>query len=238
MLRIQYASNLFVNKLTLQESSKLLKPVAPVLALLGNIGHPHCNRTKAFMIWAEQNYDRVLWIPGALEYSSEGREATTWNEKADRVYESLNHWSLRRTTFCQKLDFIYPGTEINILATSLGFPLDYSNQYYVWNTKGEQTRMTSNEQQSFMKDELHWLRRHLQKKHTPTIVLSHQPVLSNFGYSTHLVINIHGIWENDIISFTGGKNPWRAINMAGHRGYISDAYFTLDENKDKDMNMQ
>lgn len=228
-----------VNKLTLQDSSRLLKPVAPVLALLGNIGHPRCNRTKAFMIWAEQNYDRILWVPGALEYSSEGREAITWNEKADQVYESINEWGLKKTVFCQKLDFVYPGTEINILASSLGFPLGYLNQHYVWNCRGEQARMTSNEQTFFMTDEVAWLKRRLEKINMPTIVLSNQHVPSKFGYSTHIFCNIHGIWENTTTSYTGGQNPWRAINMAGHKGYLPDAYFTWDvNNMGKDTKMQ
>ena len=238
MLRIQYASNLLVHTHSFQNSSRLLKPVAPILALLGNIGLPNCNRTKEFMTWADMNYDRILWIPGALEYSSPAYEAMTWNERGDQIYKSIHTWGLKHTHFCQKLEFIYPGTDIHIIATSLGFPIGYLNQHYVSNSRGIHERMKQLDAAHFMKDEFEWLHQRLTKIYAPTIILSNQYVPNGFVRSGHIYCNIHGVYGTTPVSYTGDKDPWRAINMAGHSDYLPNLYFTFEIHKNKDKNMR
>jgi hypothetical protein len=228
MLRIQYASNLLVHTRPVLESIKLLRPSAPVLALLGNIGHPYCDKTRDFFRWTETKYQHIFWIPGALEYSSSTENATSWYERSDQIYESIRNWELNRTLFCQKLEFKYPGTNINILATSLGFPIEYLNQHYTWNSLGNYSKMTRADMQFFISDELNWIRRRVNKVNAPTLMLSNQYVPKGFSTSTQPHCNIHGTWGKTPASYTGGDNPWWAMNMAGHAGYLPDAYVSWD----------
>lgn len=83
--RLQYASNLFVD-LTLDAFSKLVKPAAPHLALLGNIGRPESPKTYHFLSYCAKNWDSVYWVPGPHELS---------NTKAGRmtIYEKTNNMS-------------------------------------------------------------------------------------------------------------------------------------------------
>ena len=228
MLRIQYASNLLVHTRPLLESMRLLRPSAPVLALLGNIGHPYCDKTRDFFRWTETKYQHIFWIPGALEYASSTQNATSWYERSDQIYESIRNWELNRTLFCQKLEFRYPGTNINILATSLGFPIEYLNQHYTWNSRNTYGKMTRADMEFFISDEFSWLRRRVDKLNSPTLMLSNQYVPNGFSPSTHKHCNIHGTWGNTPASYTGGENPWWAMNMAGHAGYLPDAYVSWD----------
>lgn len=72
---IQYASNLFLHKnSSWKQAIPLLTPgKAPNLALLGNIGHPHSEKTKNFIRWCCDNWDQVYAVPGPCELVSESR---------------------------------------------------------------------------------------------------------------------------------------------------------------------
>lgn len=64
--RLQYASNLFVD-LHKQKYDTLVKPVTSTLALLGNIGKPHDQKTYHFLNYCSRNWDSVLLISGPHE---------------------------------------------------------------------------------------------------------------------------------------------------------------------------
>ena len=80
--RLQYASNLFVTKHYAPVFPHFLKPNAPTLALVGNIGDPHDPRYDHFFQWATNQWDTIVYVPGQLEQSHQ----TT-------VYESLKYSS-------------------------------------------------------------------------------------------------------------------------------------------------
>lgn len=50
--------------------ASILKPSAPILALLGDIGSPFCERTRNFIEWTTKQWDMVLWVPGVEEWSA------------------------------------------------------------------------------------------------------------------------------------------------------------------------
>jgi hypothetical protein len=72
---IQYASNLFVHKnQTWKQAMRLLTAgKAENLALLGNIGNPHSQKTKDFVRWCTDNWKQVYCVPGPLELQGEDR---------------------------------------------------------------------------------------------------------------------------------------------------------------------
>jgi hypothetical protein len=79
--RLQYASNLFVD-CTLNSFSKLVKPAAPHLVLLGNIGRPESPKTFHFLRYCSKHWDNVFWIPGPHELSNPKGARMTIHEKA------------------------------------------------------------------------------------------------------------------------------------------------------------
>jgi hypothetical protein len=66
---IQYASNLFVHQNASWKHAQKLLAVrkAPNLALLGNIGNTHSEKTKDFIRWCADNWDHVYCVPGPCE---------------------------------------------------------------------------------------------------------------------------------------------------------------------------
>jgi len=83
--RLQYASNLFVD-MQKQAFSKLVKPAAPTLTLLGNIGRPESSKTYHFFNYCAKNWDTVLWIPGPHELSNPKGGRATYREKLSHLY--------------------------------------------------------------------------------------------------------------------------------------------------------
>lgn len=120
--RLQYASNLFVD-LHRQTSTRLLRPVAPSLALLGNVGRPDSPKTYHFLKYCASNWDTVFWIPGPHEFTNLPGGRTTYPERITQLH-----------TLCQSLSFVKCGTpselplhdeKILLLGASLWTPLSF-----------------------------------------------------------------------------------------------------------------
>ncbi len=79
--KLQYASNLFVD-LTTNAFSSLVKPAAPHLALLGNIGRPESPKTYNFLRYCVKNWNSVYWVPGSHELSNPKDGRSTLSERA------------------------------------------------------------------------------------------------------------------------------------------------------------
>lgn len=88
MLKIQYASSLFISR-NIGKSIPHIKPVAPVLALTGNIGNPACRVTQQFLKKCANDFEYVLWIPGFEElmanYSAVGSSNIMWKNKVQAM---------------------------------------------------------------------------------------------------------------------------------------------------------
>jgi hypothetical protein len=67
--RLQYASNLFVDKHKIA-FDKLVRPNANFLALCGNIGALRHGRTPQFLRYCTQNWDQIFWILAPHELSN------------------------------------------------------------------------------------------------------------------------------------------------------------------------
>ena len=65
--RIQYVSSLFVDCFEKVIPFHLVKPVAPVLVLSGNIGRPSSKQTSDFLRSCSRAWDYVIYVPGPLE---------------------------------------------------------------------------------------------------------------------------------------------------------------------------
>lgn len=74
MMRIQYASDLHIDT---QETrlGDILKPVADVLILAGDIGNPFHRSYKILLKWCMYRWDYVILVPGNHEYHDHSIEA-------------------------------------------------------------------------------------------------------------------------------------------------------------------
>lgn len=230
-LRIQYLSNLFLQKNDLKSIHKL-KKVAPILALCGNIGLTTCANTKKFMQTVDKHYQKVLWIPGMLEYSSEGDK--TWIEQSNLYYETLKYWNLKRTTFCQKYDFSINST-FTILATPLWHPTFVKKDYTVYEHKFEGNAvMTKNDYMRIHLDELGWLQKQCRISPTKKILLSYSPLEVGKMDTSNLICHLYGTEYGETpLSYTGGRNPWCGLNMYSSKNYLPNAFIELKTDRSK-----
>jgi hypothetical protein len=229
---IQLASNLRTHRLSVPTVYSLIRPSAPVLALLGDIGTPSSDSTKAFIEWVSKNYDKVIWVPGATEYSS--YSALHWSDASHTYYKTLRNWNANNVTFCQKQNFIDDTLKLRFIATTGYFPpvppapLAYS---------GRINRIFNDSDYSgFSINELQWITNQLHKltptESYPIVLLTYGPLFSQTARylsaqtqslleSTYRVkTNLYGTSEDG----TPGTNSLHYtksahLNMAGHSGF-------------------
>ncbi len=226
--RLQYASNL---RLSFLNQSKLftLPVMASNLALLGNIGHPECPKTKDFFQWADEHYKQIYWIPGGIEYSSNHAERCAWNERADACYHAIREWKLQRTSFCQKMKLSVPFSSLTILATPGKLLYQSGVQHFRWNTDGDYVEVEPAEYMRFRNNEHAWIENSLIQTAGPIAILSHGAISYSLLQRYTVTTNCFGISHTGTPETSTGGKPWTAINMAGHGGFRSDAVFEFDE---------
>jgi hypothetical protein len=219
IIRIQYTSNLFLGNSRLRSFKPILKPNAPILALLGNIGDAQCPKTKDFFQWAETKYQRIYWIPGALEYASSGNGIMSWQKKSELYYSSIQGWGLKKTSFCQKFAFNL-SPSLQILATAAWHPhFDYKTDQNVHSWK---QKMSKKEFTTLQVDEVDWILKNSERLSKPTILLTHSPVPLP---SEYILCNLYGTEHTgQLVSYSGGINPWVGVNMFGSMQYRKDAF--------------
>jgi hypothetical protein len=131
MARIQYASKLFINK---RPVAQVLKPSAPILALLGDIGSPFCEKTRKFIEWTTNHWDMVMWVPGVEEWSTD--DSTTMLD----VPGAMKSVSSKRLAIMNNNSWLYKTreTEILFLGTTLWGPCriskDKNSEFFYKNT--------------------------------------------------------------------------------------------------------
>lgn len=114
--KLQYASNLFVDK-TFHGFSALVKPAAPHLALLGNIGRPESPKTYHFLSYCVKNWDSVYWIPGAHELSNPNGGRATLSERTLNARALAK--SLKGVTLMDSNEAVFHKQRVVLLGTPL-----------------------------------------------------------------------------------------------------------------------
>lgn len=90
-LKVQYASNLFVDISTHIYFSKMLIPAnTSILCLLGGIGSPKSDATYTFINWCSLEWNHVLWVPGHTELSGGIEEMNKYSSDFKNVHIMTN----------------------------------------------------------------------------------------------------------------------------------------------------
>lgn len=111
---LQYASNLFVD-IAKGSLSKRLHPVAPTLALVGNVGQIESPATKDFLRYCSDSWKSVLLVPGPWDLSS--FQGNPFYKQADRLTDFTQ--SLKNVSVCEQAVVDVSGSYLSVLATGL-----------------------------------------------------------------------------------------------------------------------
>jgi hypothetical protein len=193
------------------------------LALLGNIGRADCPDTREFLGWAESKFQRIFWVPGPLEYSSDSQ---TWRQRADATYLFLQTAGFKKVVFCQK--YQEPLANGILLATPtwhLGFSAGFKNQLHDWSSYGSEVALNMKQLHELQMDELNWISRNAKKKSSSVFLLTHSPISYNLLENKNILLHLYGTgYETDAHSVSGGMNPWVGINSATSEHFRSDGF--------------
>lgn len=103
MLRIQYASDLHLELVDKTPFQAFLKPIAPVLALAGDVGRPDRRSYRDFLHYCSRNWDAVFVVAGNHEF---------YNSKAKHEWKYVPPTSIetveQRLAGCQTIIDEFP----------------------------------------------------------------------------------------------------------------------------------
>jgi hypothetical protein len=169
-MRIQIASDLHLEAREKQTFETLLEPVAPILALLGDVAplwHPNL---RSFLEWCSERWETVLWIAGDLELGGEDiATATEFMRRLAGTY--LNIQVLEKESLVSS-DGLY------VLGLSYSPPPRKGSmiwcpakmQYVV----AEPDRLPPKQQLDQYHTDFQWLRRTADAQKEPIVVLSYR----------------------------------------------------------------
>ena len=199
--RLQYASNLRVHTQSVIQGRKLLKPVAPTLALLGDIGLPSCRKTSEFFAWCSNHYETVYWVPGVLEMADEGKQ--TWAERLEGCQESIH--AFKNVRICLKYN-VTVGNQLQLLLSPMwNFSSIPINTY----TRQGPKRMTHEDYTILQNSDMNWLLQTSARHPLPVAWLTYTSPFTGILNYPKLVCSISGTGD--------------FIRNMEHFGYLKDA---------------
>lgn len=239
ILRLQYASNLNVFSRPFAENSKLLNPIAPNLALLGDIGRADCERTVDFLKWCSSTYETIYWVPGHTEMASETRP---WFYQLDEIHEMIYKHNIKNIVFGTQRDIHLQSPNVQILMATLSYPQKPHNGIQTYCEKKGIRPVEPADIEDSLEVEMDWKLIRTGKSTKPVVwltycspfrnltpynagsILNHPKILCSLVGSHHLPISMSGKLPG---------HPWVGINMYGYYNYNDDAFWEYDESRRK-----
>ncbi len=186
-LRVQYASDLHL-ELSSGPFQAILKPVAPVLALAGDIGRPDLPEYRNFMAYCSSNWDRVFVVAGNHEFYN-STTAKKWAYKAPHTVDMRRHMCAKvaatfpNITFMDRTRVEYQGVSFLgcTLWSDLSIPVHaelagrHMNDYHVITVDGTQP-VTPAQTTTWHRFEREWLADEISSSADlglPTVVITH-----------------------------------------------------------------
>jgi hypothetical protein len=117
MVKIQYASRLFMNQHSILQESRALWPTkVPYLILAGNCVHPDHKTTNDVFSYVSANWKKTFLVPGILEHSSSAEKPLCWQTQAETLRKRAMNY--KNIFICEHS--IYREAEFTLIATPLG----------------------------------------------------------------------------------------------------------------------
>jgi len=98
-LRIQYASDLHLELWKKKTFDETLHPVAPILALLGDVSRLDAPNLRLFLEYCSEKWELIFWIPGNEEIWNSGKEDTCIKKMETLCMPYINIKVLYKNTF-------------------------------------------------------------------------------------------------------------------------------------------
>ena len=216
--RLQYASRLFINKMTTKEATEIIKPVAPELVLLGDIGKPD-QKTRSFMKWCDDNYEKVYWVPGYLELSSREKKHTWYDQysKCKDTIEGLN------TILSSKLNVTYKNPNLQLLLTTR-WHYEPSVSVYIDDNYGTKI-MDEEDYYNMIYSDTKWLIKQTELSKNPVVWLTYSNMFTTLKIQDYnkLLCCIQGRSHYKCSSTYSFGQPLNAVNMGGNKQFLNNA---------------
>jgi len=188
---IQYASDLHLEFRGAVAWPTLLRPVAPILVLAGDLGNPQCQEYRNFLHWSSRNWAHVIVIAGNHELYNK-KHASAWKHIAAELISTRDE----RLAACEEVSKAFTNVhflqqkrvDINGIAflgctlwTDLSSPTDAStaiqgmNDYNYISIK-EKQKATPADTTKWHQEDRAWLSTELSacnEMGTPAVVVTH-----------------------------------------------------------------
>lgn len=239
-IRIQYASGLARALKDGSAAADLLRPVAPYLALCGNIIHPRSEAAAPFFQWAARNYEVVWWVPGHEEVYSAGKQPGGrfeygLTDNLTAMYGLVQSLGVQNIHVGNKLAKNYRdvahGLPFSVRSISLPHVVDRNLDGVYYNTG---KAFTLADLEYYRTKDQQWLEREMYahqavskayEKKEPLVILTDGYVHTQQSYSVYLMgdsqVNMTGFNHDRLAKAWFGVNNWDVA------GYEPDKYVEL-----------
>ena len=174
LLRIQYASDLHLEHYDKVAFQPMLKPVAPLLALVGDLGHPERSTYRDLIQYCSRNWRHVFVIAGNHElYSSVKRPAEQLLAQCESIVSEFAnvHFMNRRRVECEGVTFLGATLWTNLTGHE-DIARRYMSDYrHIYNTDGRQVE--PEDTTAWHLRDRNWIREQLESCKGPTVILTH-----------------------------------------------------------------
>lgn len=248
-IRVQYASGL-ARALRARQGKgcygELIKPVAPYLALCGNIVSPHHRELAVpFFNWAADNFETVWWVPGHAEVaepkgvisagSGAGAGAGGVSRNLEEMYNFVQAEGLMNVHIANKLAKSYSGFKVLGISQPSVNPRNIENVYY-----GTKVAWTMADLEEINRRDHAWIEKEvaihnlmanytvaakIKAKDEPLLVLTCGFVQSNQFYKANIIGDVARNMSG--INVIGLKKSWFGINNWEVEGYRPDCFVEM-----------
>lgn len=115
LFRIQYVSDLHLERYSRVKNSSFAKPVAPYLALAGDIGYPSTPTWNSFLHYANKNWDHVFYVAGTKEYD----RSISFNKQHMEMKDNLRQFKNITLLDTFNPSFYFPKENVAMVGSTL-----------------------------------------------------------------------------------------------------------------------
>ena len=239
-IRVQYASGL-ARALKARKGkgcyAELVKPVAPYLALCGNIVSPyHRELAVPFFAWAADNFDVVWWVPGHAEVAEpDAKTVNGVTRNLEEMYNFVQVEGLTNVHIANKLAKSYSGFKVLGISQPSVTSRNIENVYY-----GTKEAWTMGDLEDINKRDHAWIEKEvaihnlmanytaaakMRAKEEHVLVLTCGFVQSNQYYKANIIGDVARNMSG--INVVGLKKSWFGINNWEVDGYRPDRFLEM-----------
>lgn len=213
--RIQYLSGLYLNRTGKRYPDIYPNPVAPILALLGDIGTPDSTRTLDFLHWCSEKYEKVIWVPGTEEL----QDARVWQDRLNQMEQAVENISNVAIGYGNPIVIRHKGATFTVVATPGWFnniSSLYTDEYAVSDFA---LKCLTEEEKQMTEESIQYSRLSLTLN---PILLTYWPVFMDT--KAPITANLYGKSKRNMTEFYN-KTHWYGVNRADLWKFDDSAFY-------------